>query len=412
MGGGNNGHDFCRTKFIPSLATVNYKFDVADAPDGDRTNLVKLWNEDLSGHAALRIPVPADSQMDLQTFFFGPMTHSLTLRPRRPKTGCCSCTAPFEFDLASDLFSPAFATGEIANSMCACSNEVTVNLPTGQLKGNISDACCTFQPRKNLEWSTGDNMSYRLPPCIMCCGPWRTGYVGTGPGEEENHQIRYWDHTGLFVECSCQALLLTCCAPFKECCFELKHCVKQCCETEWHFTSWKMWSLLEMRALLLRHYSFVLRSAFGEPTYSLVGDDIEIEFRHPAYYSDINALGNWRVSAHKGGCCKIMMTESSDVPQELAKATAFDLSFRGTFNQNILDPRDFNLALGYLVLTYFFYVSAQQKSDKVGVAHGLPGWFYRALMTPRQAPSAVGYAPPMPPMMGMPPPPPKSEDFL
>ncbi|CUE71330.1 membrane-associated protein, putative [Bodo saltans] len=409
MIGGMNSHDICRTKYIPSLATVQYKFNAADQV-GD--NKEKVWNEDLSGHAALRIPVPADHQMDLQTFFFGPMTHTLSLRPRRPPTGCCACTQPFVFDLAADLFGPAFATGEISNSPCApcCGHEVTVNLPSGQMKGKISNPICSLQHRKNLEWSTGEVMSYRYMPCSVFCGPWRTGFVGTAPGEEENYQIRFWEYSGQLIECNMTALCLTCFAPCRICCFELKHCLKSCCESEWHYTSWAMRTLVEMRSLLLVNYSYVLRSAFGEPQYSIIGDEIQIDYRHPTFYSDINALGNWRVSAHKNACCKIMMTESADTPNDLSKATAFDLTFRGTFNQNVLDPRDFNLALGFLVMQFYFYTLPRAQSDKFGLLHSLWGWYYRAHMTPRQGTSYI--APPLPVVMGAPPPPGKTEDFL
>jgi hypothetical protein len=267
-----------------------------------------------------------------------------------------------------------------------------------------------MQQRTNLEWSTGEVMSYRAMPCTVCCGPWRTGFVGTAPGEEENYQIRYWENSGQLVECSMTALCMSCFAPCKACCFELKSTCKACCETEWHFTTWAMRTLVEMRQLLLVNYSYVLRSTFGEPQYKMIGDDIQIEYRHPTFYSDINALGNWRVSGHKTSCCKVQMTESADTPNDLSKATAFDLTFRGTFNQNILDPRDFNLALGFLVMQFYFYTVPRAQSDKLGLLYSLSGWAFRARMTPRQAQSYM--APPMPMMMGAPPPPGKSEDFL
>lgn len=410
---GMSAQDMCRTQYVPSLATVHYKC-VAELP-GEGKDLVKVWNEELSGHAALRIPVPADHQMDLQTFFFGPMTHTLSLRPRRPPVGCCSCTQPFVFDLAGDLFGPAFATGEVSNSPCAhcCGRDVTVKLPSGQLTGKISTPICGFQHRTNLEWSSGEVMSYRFVPCVPCCGPWRTGYVGTAPGEEENYQIRYWEYQGQLVECNFTALCLSFCGPLRMCCFACKAECKECCQEEWHYTSWAMWSLVEMRRLLLVNYSFILRSAFGEPQYSFIGDEVQIDYKHPSFYSDVNALGNWRMSAHKGSCCKIMMTESADTPNDLSKASAFDLTFRGTFNQNVLDPRDFNLALGYLVMQFYFYTEPRSRTEKLGLLYSLWGNFYRAHMTPRQAQSYM--APPMPASMGSPmmaPPPPKSEDFL
>jgi hypothetical protein len=394
--------EFARTKYIPSLATVRYTFGQTE---GDAKFIEKVWDIERTGHQALRAPVPADQQMDLQTFFFGPMTHSLTLRPRRPLApGCCSCSQPFSFEVANDLFSPAFASGVINRSLCATSHEVIVALPGGELRGSISDACCTCQPRRNLEWSTGEVMSYRYPPSCTLCGPWRTGFVGTAPGEEENYQIRYWDVAGKFIECNFSAICLACCLPCKVCCWECKHCCD--CDERLHYTSWHMWSLTEIRDMLLSKYSFALMSAFGEPVYEWLGDDIFVRFFNPSYPTDVNALGNWRASAHRVGCCRYIMTEAGDVPQDLSLATGFDLSFRGTFNQNVLDPKDFNLALGYLILMNFFYQSLRAQHQNLRVQQGLGYRWTRALMRPRMMESqymapgpGVGFVAPPPAQM-------------
>lgn len=376
--GGMKSTDLARTKYIPSLATTRYTFE-ATTEEGQAI-LEKVWNVELSGHPARRMPIPADSQMDLQTFFFGPMSHSLTLRPRRPVRGCCSNT--FAFDIATDAFSPSVGTGNITHSCCALENEVKVMLPTGPLQGAISRACCTCQPRTELKWSSGEVMGYRYPPSVTCCGPWRTGFVGTAPGEEENFHIRYWDVDGLFVDCNMDSMCLACCAPCKLFCLECRHCCR-CIERQ-HFTSWYLWSLTEIRDLLLDKYTFKLRSAFGEPTYQWLGDDLFVHFRNPSHPSDVNALGNWRANSHKVGCCcKFIMTDSGDVPTDLALATGFDLSFRGTFDQNNLDSKDFNLALGYLVLRSFFYQSLHSRQEGLRVHEGLGLRRYRALLRPR-----------------------------
>lgn len=394
--GGMKPSDFARTQYIPSLATVRMTFGESEQA-GDGRFLEKVWDIDRTGHAALRVPVPADSQMDLQTFFFGPMTHSLTLRPKRPvQPGCCDCSQPFGFDIANDLFGRPFASGVINQSLCGSSHEVIVALPSGELRGTISDACCTCQPRKNLDWSTGENMSFRYPSSCALCGPWRTGFVGTAPGEEENFQVRYWDVDGQFIDCNMSALCLACCLPCKICCFELRHCCD--CHDRLHYTSWHLWSLSEIRDMLLSKYSFALRSAFGEPVYEWLGDDIFVRFVSPSYPTDVNALGNWRASSHKAGCCcKFIMTEGADVPQDLSLATGFDLSFRGTFNQNVLDPKDFNLALGYLVLKSYYYQAMRTKHQHLPVQQGLGLRWTRALMRPRMMESqysSPGGAPP------------------
>lgn len=389
--------DFARTKYIPSLATVRMTFGEQQA--GDSKFLEKMWDVDRSGHAALRMPVPADAQMDLQTFFFGPMTHSITLRPKRPPpAGCCSCTQPFGFDVANDLFSPPFASGVVNRSLCSNSHDVFVGLPSGDLRGTISDACCTCQPRRDLAWASGEVMSNRMPPMCCICGPWRTGYVGTAPGEEENSQVRYWDVNGKYITCSGDAICLACCLPCKVCCFELRHCCD--CNERLQYTSWHMWSLTEIRSILLSQYSFALQSAFGEPVYEWLGDDIYVKFISPTFPSDINALGNWRAASQRTACCRYIMTEGGDVPHDLSLATGFDLSFRGTFNQNFLEPKDFNLALGYLILKNFNYQVLRVQNRNLPVWHGLGQRWTRALMRPRMMPSqyaappGVSYAPP------------------
>ncbi|CUE71327.1 Hypothetical protein, putative [Bodo saltans] len=384
--------DFARTKYIPSLATTRMTFGASEQA-GDGIFLEKVWDIDRSGLASLRIPVPADSQMDLQTFFFGPMTHSLTLRPKRPIVpGCCACSYPIGFDIANDLFSPPFATGVVNRSLCSNTHEVFVGLPSGEMRGTISDACCTCQPARNLQWASGEVMGNRLPPMCVMCGPWRSGYIGTAPGEEENYQVRYWDVNGGYYDCNLNALCLACFLPCKMCCFECRHCCD--CHERLHYTSWHLWSLTEIRAILLSQYSFALHSAFGEPTYEWLGDDIYVRYMSQTNPSDINALGNWRASSHRTGCCRYIMTEGADVPQDLSLATGFDLSFRGTFNQNVLDPKDFNLALGYLILKNFNYQLLRAQSRNLRVQQGLGLRWTRSLMRPRMSGAPQYMAPP------------------
>jgi hypothetical protein len=86
------------------------------------------------------------------------------------------------------------------------------------------------------------------------------------------------------------------------------------------------------------------------------------------------------------------MTEAADVPQDLSLSTGFDLSFRGTFNQNVLDPKDFNLALGYLILKNFNYQLLRAQNRNLRVQQGLGFRWTRSLMRPRMGEQYAAHA--------------------
>jgi hypothetical protein len=337
-------HDFAKAPYIPSLAT--HKKLVRVIPfDGE----FEVPHTIPSGaNPAYVVPVPAEHTYDTQTFFFGAMSHSLTLRPYRPEMGCCA-SAAYKFDLAADAFGPSIGNGEISNG--CCTNEVTVNLPNMSLRGEINNACCSVQPRINLDWQTGENMSYRhLPPCTIC-GPWRTGFVGTAPGEEDEYNVRYWDQDGLFITCN----MFLCCLPCKMCMFTCGQCCN--CPDEYGFTTWHPLSLPNLRSKMLNEFAFVLRSSFGEPVYDKESPFALVGVDAGPHKSDVNALGNMRIRMRKDCCCKWIMSDPSDT-SDTSASTGLDLTFRGTFNQNQLDSKDFNLALGYLILNTKFYLDS------------------------------------------------------
>jgi hypothetical protein len=373
-------HDYAKVQYIPSLATQRKLVYVPPFED----QFEQRYAMPHSANPANTVPVPAERNPDLQSYFFGAMTHSLTLRPYRPIVSCLSCCkgADYKFDLAADAFGPAFAEGEI-NAGC-CSNVVTVKLPNTTLRGEISTACCSLQRRVNLEWQSGENMSYRAMPCITCCGPWRTGFVGTAPGEEEQHNIRFWSNGGGYYTCD-----------MSQCCFPCKLCVSQCqkdccdCTDEFGYTTWQPPTLEEMRASLLARYSFALRSSFGEIVYDKKGPYDLVGQAASAHKSDVNALGSVRVRQRKNACCKFVLSDPSD-STDISSATGFDLTFRGTFNQNQLDPKDFNLALGYLILNakFFLDIVAPGSAPHMAAMNTLPGAFFllqRADVRPNHA---------------------------
>lgn len=331
-------YDYARTKYVTSLDSARYVFQVLGIEGGVETT----WKLPNGANPAFVAPVPADQHKDLQTFFFGPMSHSLTLRPIRPEVGCCASNA-FKFEIATEVFGPAVGSGEISNG--CCENEITVSLPSGQLKGVMSMPCLSLQPRTNLDWSSGENMSVRGPPfCVCpCLGPFRTGYVGTAPGEEDEHKIRYWSDDGMYIACLPELCTLYCkvlCAQACKCCE---------CVDEVGYTTWHPQTLKAIRAKLLSEYSFVLNSSFGVPSFELNAENLQIGINNTENLSDVNALGHVRIRMKREMCCKFVSADSSDT-SDTAKQTGFDLTFRGTFNQNQLDSRDFNLALAYLIM--------------------------------------------------------------
>lgn len=354
--------DFAKAPYIPSLAT-HRKITRVIGLDGEFEVPFKI---PCAANPANVVPVPAENTPDLQTFYFGAMSHSLTLRPYRPETGCCA-SAAYKFDLAADAFGPSIGNGEISNG--CCTNEVTVNLPNMSLRGEINNACCSLQPRINLDWQSGENMSYRmLPPCTLC-GPWRTSFVGTAPGEEDEYNIRYWANDGMFITCN----MAICCQPCKMCTWSCGQCCS--CPDEYGFTTWHPLSAENLRAKMESEFAFVLNSSFGEPVffaeegpYALVGT------RAGPHKSDVNALGNMRIRMRKHCCCQWIMSDPSD-SSDTSASTGLDLTFRGTFNQNQLDSKDFNLALGYLILNTKFYLDMikQGALPNIAAMNKLPG---------------------------------------
>lgn len=357
-------YSYAKTKYVASLDSARHVSQMLGY-DGDIEVAWKLPN---AANPAYVAPVPADNHKDLQTFFFGAMSHSLTVRPHNPERGCCASSA-YKFDIATDMFGPAIGTGEISNG--CCQNEVSVTLPSGALHGEIRNACCSLQPRINLDWSTGENMSLRMPTGATCCGPFRTGFVGTAPGEEDDHKIRYWDTNGMYLTCN----LFLCLLPCRIFCIQMTKCCV--CVDEIGFTTWHPLSLASMRSKLLGEFGFKLRSSFGIPAFELNSENLPIGVNNTEHLSDINALGHQRIRMHKAGCCcNFIMTDPANSKSDDASSyTALDLSFRGTFNQNQLDPKDFNLALGYLILNTKFFLDQVRSGQPASMAavRSLPG---------------------------------------
>jgi hypothetical protein len=348
-------HDFARAPYIPSLATHKKVVRVMGF-DGDfEYPLIEPTN----ANPANCVPIPAENTHDVQTFFFGAMSHSLTIRPYRPDGGCCA-SAAYKFDLATSAFGPVIGNGEISNG--CCSNEVHVNLPNTVIRGEISNACCTLQPRINLDWQTGENVSYRHLPACTICGPWRTGFVGTAPGEEEQYQIRYWSAGGSFITCN----LFLCCYPCKMSLWTCKQCCV--CPDELGYTTWHPLQIANLRAKLLSEFALVLDSSFGEPVFDNDTPFTAVGIRSTAHKSDVNALGNMRIRQRKSGCCcNWVMMDPSDTT-DTSSQTGLDLTFRGTFNQNVLDPKDFNIALGYLILNTKFFLDSIKRGTLPSMA--------------------------------------------
>jgi len=355
-------HDFAKAPYIPSLATHKKIVRVLGFDGQFEVPAI----EPCAANRANVVPIPAESTIDTQTFFFGAMSHSLTLRPYRPEGGCCA-SAAYKFDLAADAFGPSIGSGEISNG--CCTNEVTVNLPNMSLRGEINNGCCSIQPRINLDWQTGENMSLRhFPPCTYC-GPWRTGFVGTAPGEEDEYNIRYWSPDGLFIPACSLAL---CCLPCRMC----KVSCLQCCDCpdEYGFTTWHPMSLPNLRAKMLSDFALQLHSSFGEPVFDKESPFALVGTVGGPHKSDVNALGNMRIRQRKQCCCNWVMSDPSDT-SDTSASTGLDLTFRGTFNQNQLDPKDFNLAFGYLILNTKFYLDMikQNLMPNLAAMHTLPG---------------------------------------
>lgn len=365
---------------VPTLMNTRYTFRVI----GLDTEFDLQWRAPNSANPANVVPVPADAAGgDVQTFIFGPMSHSMTLRPFRPPVGCCAAPV-YTFDLAPGMFGDKFGQGEIENGCCV--SDVKVNISGGQiLRGEIKRNLCGLQPRTDLTWSTGEVASFRGPPaCGPCCGPWRMGFVGSVPSEEENFQVRYWDAPWMFLDCNIAFMCRQCCAPF---CIACGACCQ--CRDKFGFTTWTPLTLEGVRSHLLSSYGMVLYSSFGQPVFEAGNEFQAVGTRGTQHLSDINALGNYRMTVTKNSCCKFIFMDPSDT-HDHSEQMGLDLMFRGTFNQNQLAPQDFNLALGYLILNVKGFLDmTKQGAHPLQAARQLPGALTMADVRPVPAGSKM-----------------------